>query len=108
MITDMITGIIGRSTGAEFEIVEQRLQIVWQLRKGSTITPNVLEWLADTIRNYHWQLSTDWTTESDRYEDREPSAPTLFYFIKQVNESCSIANKRIRICAHTMAYDECF
>jgi len=42
MITDMITGIIGLSSEAEYEIVEQGLQIVWQLQKGSTITPNVL------------------------------------------------------------------
>ena len=55
MITDMITGIIGLSTGAEFEIVEQRLQIVWQLRKGSTITPNILKWLADMIHDYYRQ-----------------------------------------------------
>ena len=67
----MTTGIIGLSTGAEFEIVEQRLQIVWQLRNGSTITPNVLKWLANTIREYHCQLSyfaPDRTTESERCE----------------------------------------
>jgi hypothetical protein len=69
MITNMITGIIGLSTGAEFEIVEHRLQIVSQLRKGSTITPNVLKWLADTMRAYHWQLSPDRTTEPDRCEE---------------------------------------
>jgi hypothetical protein len=69
MITNMITGIIGLSTGAEFEILEQRLQIVWQFRKGSTITPNVLKWLADTIRDYHWQLTPDRTTEPDRCEE---------------------------------------
>jgi hypothetical protein len=72
MITDVIAGIIGLSTGAESEIVEQRLQIVWQLRKGSTITPIVLKWLADTIRDYHCQLSPlapDWTTESDRCKE---------------------------------------
>jgi len=38
MITDMITGVIGLSTG-KFKIVEQRSQIVWQLRKGSIMTP---------------------------------------------------------------------
>ena len=37
--------------------MEQRSQIVWKLRKGSTITPNVLKWLADTIRDYLCQLS---------------------------------------------------
>jgi hypothetical protein len=87
MITDMITSIIGLSTGAEFDIVEQQLQIVWQLRKGSTITPNVLMWLVDTIRAYDWQLSADRMTESDHCEEGKPSAPTLFHFVKQLNES---------------------
>jgi len=73
---------------------------VWQLRKGSIITPKVLKWLADTIRDYHWQLSPDWTTESDHSEEREPTAPTLFYFVKQVNESGSIANEKIRMCPY--------
>ena len=53
-----------------------------------------------TIRDYHCQLSqsaSDRTTESDRCEEREPSAPTLFYFVKQVNESGSIANKQIQL-----------
>jgi len=71
MITDMTTDIIGLSTGAEFEILEQWSQIVWHLRKGSTITPNVLKWLADTIRDYYCRLSyfaPDRTTESDRCE----------------------------------------
>jgi len=89
MITGMITGIIGLSTAAVFEILERRSQIVWQLSKGSIIPANILKWVADTIRDYHRQLSQlapDWTTESDRCE-REPSAPTLFYFGKQVNES---------------------
>jgi hypothetical protein len=81
--------------------------VLW-LRKGSTITPNVLKWLADTIRDYHWQLSPDWTTESDCCEEREPSEPTLFYFVKEVNESGTIVNEQIRICAHTMAYEEGF
>jgi hypothetical protein len=48
---------------------------MWQLRKGSTITPNDLQWLADTIGDYHWQLSPDWTTESDRCDEIELSAP---------------------------------
>jgi hypothetical protein len=85
----------------EFKIVEQRLQIVWQLRKGSTITPIFLKWLADTIRDYHCQLSPDRTTESDRCEEREPSAPTLFNFIKRTPTS------EYR-CGHTMAYEEGF
>jgi len=38
MITDMITSIIELSTGAEFRIVELRLQMVCQLRMRSTIT----------------------------------------------------------------------
>jgi len=72
--------------------VEQRSQIVWQLRMGSIITLNVLKWLAGTIRDYHCQVSQlapDWTTESDRCEEREPSAPALFNFVKQVNKSLS-------------------
>jgi hypothetical protein len=57
MIPDMITGImIYRLAG--IKIVEQRSQIVWQLRKGSTITLNILKWLAGTIRDYHCQLSS--------------------------------------------------
>ena len=89
--------------------MEQRSQIVWQLRKGSTTTLKVLKWLAGTICDYNGQLmplAPDWTTESDRCEDREPSAPTLFYFVKQVNESGSIAHERIRIYPYTMAYEE--
>jgi hypothetical protein len=69
MITDVITGVIGLSTG--------RVQ-----DGGAAITDR-------TIRDYYCQLSPlapDWTTESDRCEEREPSAPTLFYFEKQVNE----------------------
>jgi len=38
MITDMITGIMVYLQ-AELKIVEQRSQIVLQLRKGSIITP---------------------------------------------------------------------
>jgi len=38
MITDMITGVMVYRL-AEFKIVEQRSQIVWQLRKGRIITP---------------------------------------------------------------------
>jgi len=56
MMIDIITGIrVYRR--AEFKIEEQRSQIVWLLRKGSTITPNVLKWLADTISDYLCQLS---------------------------------------------------
>ena len=96
---------------AEFKIVEQRSQIVWQLPMGSIITPRVLKWLAGTIRDYYCQLSPlapDWTTESDRCEEREPSAPTKFYFVKQVNENGTFANKLVWICAHTMAYKDGF
>jgi len=53
--------------------VEQRSQIGWQLRKGSTITPIVLEWLSDMIRDYNCQLSplaAARTTESDRCDER--------------------------------------
>ena len=70
----------------QFKIVEQRSQIVPQLWMGSIITPNVLKWLPDAIRYYYCQLSPlapDWTTESDRCEEREPSAPTLFYVLVQ-------------------------
>jgi len=79
---------------AKFKIVDQQSQIVWQLRKGYIIIPppNVLKWLAGTIRYYYCQLSPfapDWTTESNHCEEREPSAPTLFYFVKQENESWS-------------------
>ena len=38
IITDTITGIMVYRW-VEFKIVEQRFQIVLQLRKGSTITP---------------------------------------------------------------------
>jgi hypothetical protein len=74
MITDFFRQWMGR-----VQEVGQQLQIVWQLRKGSTITPHVLKWLADTIHNHRCQLShfaPDWTTESDRCEEREPSEPT--------------------------------
>jgi hypothetical protein len=77
----------------------------------SIITPNVLKWLADTISNYHCQLSPfapDWTTESDHAAEREPSSPPLLHFIKQGNESDSIAHEQIPIGAHTMAYEEGF
>jgi hypothetical protein len=66
----MITGIIGLSNRAEFETLEQQSHIIWHLRKGSTITPIVLKLLTDIICNYHWQLSPDWTTKSDCYEER--------------------------------------
>ena len=69
--------------------LKQRSKIVWQLRIGSIITANVLKCLAGTICDYHWQLSQPahfWTIESDPCEEREPSAPTRFYFGKQVNE----------------------
>jgi len=59
--------------------------------------------ISDTIREYRCQLShlaPDWTTESDRGEEWEPSTPTLFYFVKQVNESGSIANKWIWMCPY--------
>jgi len=85
----------------QFKIVEQRLQIVWQLRKGSTITPIVLKWLADTIRDYHWQLSPDWTIELDHCEEREPLTPALINSMKHTPMS------EYR-CAHTMAYKEGF
>jgi hypothetical protein len=84
--------------------VEQRSQIVWQLRMGSIITPNGLKWLADTIRDYRCQLShlaPDWTTESDRCEEREPSAPTLFNFIKRTATS-------EYGCAYTIVYEAGF
>jgi len=86
--------------------VEQRLQIVWQLHNGSIIIPppNVLKWLVGMIRDYHCQLSQsapDWTTESDRCEEREPSAPTLFNIVNLTPTS-------EYGCAHTMAYEEDF
>jgi len=99
----MITGIIGVSAGAEFEIMEQRLQIVWRHQKGSTMTPNVGKWPADIIRDYSCQLShlaSDCMIESERCEGREPSALTLFNSVKQVNESGSIANERIWMIPH--------
>jgi hypothetical protein len=70
---------------------------------GSIIIPppNVLKWLADTIRDYHWQLSPDRTTESDRCEEREPSAPTLFNITKHTPTS-------EYGCAYTMEYEEGF
>jgi hypothetical protein len=51
---------------------------------GRIIIPprNVLNWLADTIRNYYGQLEPDWTTESDHFPQREPSAPSQFNYIK--------------------------
>jgi hypothetical protein len=73
---------------AEFKIVEQRSQILLQLRMGSIISApwNVLKWLADTIRDYYCQFSAlalDWTAESDLCDERDPSEPTLFHFVKQ-------------------------
>jgi hypothetical protein len=67
MITDFFRQLMGRVLE-----VEQRSQIVWQLRIRSIITPKVLKWLAGTIRDYHCQLSPlapDWTTESDRCKE---------------------------------------
>jgi hypothetical protein len=66
------------------------LQIVWQLRKGSSITWKFLKWLAETIRVYNGQLpqlAPDCMTESDRCEKRKPSAPTVFNFIKHTPTS---------------------
>jgi len=66
----MITGIIGLSTG--------RVQ-----DGGAAIIDR-------TIPDYYCQLlpsAPDWTTKWDHCEERDPSAPTLFYFLKQVNES---------------------
>jgi hypothetical protein len=60
-----------------------------ELRKGSIITVKVLKWLADTIHNYHRQLSQlapDWTTEWDRCEDSAICANSII-FRQQVNES---------------------
>ena len=104
-------GSLTRLYTAEFKIVEQRSQIVLQLRMGSIIIPppKVLKWLAGTIRYYYCQLSPlapDWTTESDRCEEWEPSAPTLFYFVKQVNGSW-LPMSEYR-CAHIMPYKDCF
>ena len=87
MIIDMITGIIclptGRAQDSGAAIADHAAALNG---KYTYSTPNVLKWLAGTIRDYHCQLSQsapDWTTESDRCEEREPSAPTLFYFVKQ-------------------------
>jgi len=57
---------------------------------GSIITPNGLKWIAGMIRDYHFQLSPlapDRTNESDGCEEREPSAPTPFNFIKHTPTS---------------------
>ena len=67
MITDFFRLSMGR-----VQEVEQRLQIMWQLRMGSLITPNVLKWLVGMICDYHCQVSQlapDWTTELDRCEE---------------------------------------
>ena len=85
-------------------MVDQQSQIVWQLRKRGIITPRVLKWLTGTIRDYNCQLSPlapHWTTESDRCEEREPSAPTLFIITKHTPTS-------EYGCAYTMAYEEGF
>ena len=71
----------------EFKIVAQRAQIVWQLLKGSIITPIVLMWLADAIHNYYGQLAPDWTTETDCCKARVPWAPPPFNFIKHMPTS---------------------
>jgi hypothetical protein len=66
--------------------------------------PNVLKWIAGTIRDYYFQLSPlapDWTTESDRCEEREPSVPTQFNIIKRMPTS-------EYGCAYTIAYEEGF
>jgi len=39
---------------------------------------------------------------------RVPPAPTLFYFVKQVNKSWSIANEQIQTYTHMMGYKEGF
>jgi len=58
----------------------------------SILTLRLRKWLAGTICENYCQLSSlapHSTTKSDRCEEREPSAPTLFYLVKQVNESWS-------------------
>jgi len=97
---------------SEFRIVEQRLQIVWQLHKGSIITP---EW-SKVANHYESRLTLSiisfriWLDDQigSLSEEREPSAPARFDFVNGVNESWSIANQRIWICAHTMAFEEGF
>ena len=47
VITNFFRQLMGR-----VQEVEQRSQIVWQLRMRSIITPQVVNWLAGTIRDY--------------------------------------------------------
>jgi len=64
----------------------------------------VLKCLADTICDYCCELSQsapDWTTELDRCEEREPSAATIFNFMKRTPT-------REYGSAHMMAYKESF
>jgi hypothetical protein len=82
---------------------------VWQLRKGSTITPNVLKWLADTIRNYHCQLSQsapDWMTELDRYARRGSHLRQLYSIpsniLQRANTDVPIRWQTKRIFSNTM------
>jgi len=90
IITDTITGIMVYRW-VEFKIVEQRFQIVLQLRKGSTITP---EW-SKVVSRYDWWLPMPIVTIGTWLEDRigslwgerEPSVPTLFSFIKHMRTS---------------------
>jgi len=86
---------------AEFKIVEQRSQIVWQLRMGSIITPSVLKWLAGTICDYHCQLSQsapDWTTESDPCQERESHLRQLYSISPNIPQR---ANTDVPIGWHT-------
>lgn len=57
---------------------------------------NVLKFLASAIRDYICQLSPvapHWMTESNLCKQREPSAPIVFYLVKQVKERLSITNE---------------
>jgi hypothetical protein len=67
MITDIISSITVYLY-AQFKRMEQQLQIMQLLQKGTTMTPKVPMWLAGTILDYNcqlWYCTPDWMMESD-------------------------------------------
>ena len=63
------------------------------------------------FRDYHYQTSQsapDWMTESDHCEKQSHLRQLYSITSNKLNESRSIANKQIRICALMMASEEGF
>jgi len=100
MITNIIHQVMDRVHSTKLGS-----QIVWQPHMQSIILPKVLQWLASQIRDYNrqlTQLASDWMTELDCCEAGEPAGQSVSKYHQ------SYANKRIQICAHTMAYKQGF